>query len=285
MSTETPSIDEIKQVADSLGKLLHFEIKSGEFPAAGKTFEIGGVTHIMRPNNCELTNMEKSLPAPARIRALVGLRDLDSFLAYVAGYKLPASKIFVATNSDGLKATAIFDYPASATETAWGSHRVLLATQFSAEWLRWRTDNDTYMSQKDFAEFIETNALQFASPSGADMLTMARDIEVKQNVEWRGTVRTENGDTSINYVNTSKAGAGDIEVPALFTIGIRPFHNGATYKLDARLRVSLDDGTLTLKYELLRTEELLEQVMQDIIANIAGSTGIAPLVGDAPQII
>lgn len=276
--------DDIKEAADALGKLISLDIKTGDYPAAGKTVLIDEVPHIFVPGNCSLQKMESALAAPRRIRVNVKVIDLESFLSYLNTYKEPSTQIFVRSNADGLNATAIIDYPASAAQTAWGQHRITFFTQHTPEWQRWMGLNKEALSQRVFGEFVENNLQHFVNPSGADMLTIARDIEVKQNVEWKGTVRLENGDTSINYINTSKAGAGEIEVPNRFTIGLRVFRGGVVYPLDAKLRVKLSGSELALQYELLRVEELLEAVMTDIIGQINTRTEIMPLVGEAPTL-
>jgi uncharacterized protein YfdQ (DUF2303 family) len=287
MPAKSP-LEDLTEAGINIAKeAVHIEYNSnnGPFPAAGKQIDIGGVPHIIKPENCELENMEKVLPAPTRIRTHIAVRFLESFLDYVGRFKLPSTSIFVDGDvKNGVRATAIFDYP-DKDAPAWGSHRATYRTQPSPEWERWLQVNKKDLNQQEFAEFVEDNSRFFVRPYGSEMMTIAREIELKQNVEWKGSVRLDNGDTALNYVSTTKVGgAGEIEVPKAFLVALRPYRGGLAYEIEARLRVRLNqDQKLVIRFELLRIEDLLQTAMEEIIEKIKDSTGIAPLIGDVPD--
>jgi uncharacterized protein YfdQ (DUF2303 family) len=253
------------------------------YPAAGKEFDIDGMPHVLIPDNCRLQSMESTLKAPARIRAKVQLRELDSFLQYLQQFKAEGSQIFALADTNGLIATCIFDYPNDPEDPLWGDHRCTLTSVFTPEWKRWRDLNTVEFTQAKFAEFVEDNLKLFLAPVGGDMLTIARDIEMKSNVEWKGSVRLENGDTAINFVSTSKAGAGNIELPPQFKVALQPFLGGPRYEVVARLRVRLEEGRLYLRYELLQVDAIIEAAVKETVARIKTETDIAPLAGIAPE--
>lgn len=255
--------------------------KLGNYPAAGQVINIDEIPHVVVPDNCELQNMEEAMDAPRRIRANVAFYELDSFLKYLADFAATDTQIFAKVNPAGMMAIAIIDYPEKDTPR-WGSHRAGLTTVHSTEWTRWLGRNKQHMTQQQFIEFVEDNSASFVQPAGNEMLTIARDLEMTINVEWKGAVR-ENGDTSLSYVNTSKAGAGSLAVPQSFVVLLPIFQGGASYQLTARLRPSLQEGKLMMRYELLQPEKLVEAATKDILTRITKEAKITPLIGDAPS--
>jgi len=252
------------------------------YPAAGKQYDFNGVPHILVPDNCELKPLERSLGAPTRIRAQVVVHDLDSFLKYAMRFVSPGTQIFAKATVDQLMATAIFDY-AEKDKPAWGEHRLTFVTKFTPEWQRWRSNDKTVMGQQEFAEFVEDNNALFVDPCGADMLTIAREIELRTQVEWKGMVRLDNGDTALNYTSTTKAGNGAVELPPFFVVSLQPFLNGPRYQMRARLRPRLDNATLGLKYEMLKVEEFVRGAMDEILERIEKESDIVPLRGETPD--
>lgn len=280
MPDETYQPNPANVIADALRGL---RITNTDYPAAGTGFEWDGVPHIIMPNNCSLENLEKSMPHPRRIRAFPALVDLNSFTAYVEKFKTPETTIFGQRHNDGLNVTAIFDYPAPGAP-AWGSHRARLDTAYSEEWKRWQGHEDEEMSQTEFAEFVENEKKLFVKPTGADMLTLATEIDLRRTVTWKGTTRLANGDVACEFISETKTGGkGDIELPPMFSVALQPFLNGERYEVQARLRPDITEGKLTLHYELQKTAEIIDHAIEEMMEAIVEKTGITPLIGTAPQ--
>jgi uncharacterized protein YfdQ (DUF2303 family) len=288
MSTEsnsTPSADPNLPLGSNPNDFARItDARRTEYPAAGKEYLIDGVPLVMVPNNCKLEDFELRLPAPTLTRAKVSVIELDSFCAYVNRFKTTGTTIFARKDESGLTADAILDYPADGEETAWGEHRIGLRTLYSAEWRRWDGKHAEDTGQQAFAEWIEAEARFFRDPSAADMLTLATNFEVRQNVEWKGAVRLDNGDTALNFASETKTGGnGSIEVPKTFTISLPIFQGGESFEITARLKYRIADGKLLLRYELTQVDAILEAAQQRMIDNIREATGIAPLIGAAPS--
>lgn len=281
MSDITP--EQVASVLTAIKGLCNIRLTNTQYPAAGQSFEFDKTPHILVPDNCRLTNMESAMPQPRRICALPQLHDLPSFTSYVNRFKTPETTIFGARNGTGLAVTAIFDYPAPGVP-AWGSHRVTLHTVFSEEWKRWQEHDDEEMSQTEFVEFIENETKVFVKPSAADMLTVAKDINLRRTVTWKGLANTETGDIAASFISETKTGgASDVELPSVFTVALQPFLNGDRYQVTARLRPDITDGTLTIHYELQKVEEIIEHAIEEVMESIVGKTGITPFIGLTPD--
>lgn len=278
-------VNQAKKFADELGKLVSLEFKSGDYPAAGKVYEIEGVRHVMVPNNCNLHSFERLLPRPQRVQAKVLIRELDSFIAYIRdnSFATQATTIFAIKRPDRLEATCVFDYHESATTAGWGSHRANLTTMFSREWQEWNKMSGSPMSQEEFVTWIEDHVGDFHAPAGTEMLTVAQNIEARQNVEWKGSIRTGTGDVQLSYVSETKTGgAGNIELPSSFTLRLPPFEGGVLYAVNARLRCKLSDGQLSLQFDLLQPQKVIDHAMAEVIKRIADETKFTPLIGELP---
>ncbi|MBO9496339.1 DUF2303 family protein [Thalassotalea sp. G20_0] len=60
-----------------------------------------------------------------------------------------------------------------------------------------------------------------------------------------------------------------VEVPEEFTIGVAPFHNGDKYELKARLRYRIHEGQLTIWYQLIEPEQVIEDDFKGVCQEIA----------------
>ena len=258
-------------------------LKTGDGPAVERLITIDDIPHVLRQNDTTLINLESAMDAPRRIRARPELRELESFLSYLADFAQPGSAIFARSDSAGLSATAIIDYPVNQESPSWGDHRVSLRTELSTDFARLTRYNGNNFNQEAFAEFVEDNARLFADPSGADMLTIASEINMTQQVEWKGAVRLTNGDTAVSFVSTTKAGSGNVELPPFIPFAAAVFADGEVLPIRARLRHKLDSGALFLRYEILQLPDLMETATEQILDRIAEATGLTPFIGDTPE--
>lgn len=259
------------------------QIKLGDYPAAGQTIIVDGIAHVIMPNNCALQDMEKYQAQPRRIRAHIRFDEVKSFVGYVDTFKdSAATALFGKVLETGVTVSAILDYPTK-DATAWGSHRATFASQFSREWMRWHTQNDEAMTQEEFLEFVEENVQTFRTPSGSDLLSIARDLDLKQEVQWKGSKRLDTGDTALSFVSTTKTGgAGDIELPKEVTLALPVFQGGDSYIFTARLRPKLENESLTLRFVLVNPAAIVDQAARNCIATVETELGTDVLMGDVP---
>ena len=96
--------------------------------------------------------------------------------------------------------TAVIDYHFE--EPAWCRHRATLAFRPTPEWTTWTGLSGRHLSQVDFAAFIEDNLPDIADPAGADILDVTRSLEAKKSVEFRSSIRLQDGSSQLTYDET-----------------------------------------------------------------------------------
>jgi len=218
---------------------------------------------------------------PQRIERSMKVGELPSLLEYWETYANEGSRIYA--NKERI--TGIIDEHTKDTP-AYTNHRVLLEFTHSPEWQTWIGANKRpFQGTQALAEFIENNIFDFVQPEGARMLEIAANFSVTQNASYGKAMRMQDGNIRLHYTNDVNAvsSAGEQTIPDQFKICI-PVHAGLSataYTIDARFRYRLKTGTseLSLWYELIRPEKVLEKALSDIIFAIEEQTGKAVIMG------
>ena len=65
-----------------------------------------------------------------------------------------------------------------------------------------------------------------------------------------------------------QSGGGKARLPEEITLGIQPFRNGDFYQIKARVRYRIKDGALTLWYELINPEKVIESAFNSTIEKL-----------------
>jgi uncharacterized protein YfdQ (DUF2303 family) len=223
-----------------------------------------GRPYLVKPDGT-LVNMEGYLPAPVMRRGDVQVHAAVSFAGYINRFKSNDSVIFADQVAQAF--TGVLDYHREgATGTAgWARHRVTLKLQPTEAWLEWTGQDKKAMTQADFATWIEERIPDIASPDGADIVTMARNLEARKDVAFKSHIRTDNGSHIFAYSEMVQGSArdGSLTIPADFTLALIPFLGADTYQVTARFRYRLNGSQLALSYELVRIKDVLEKAFAD----------------------
>jgi uncharacterized protein YfdQ (DUF2303 family) len=204
------------------------------------------------------------------------MNDAASFIDYFKLHQM-ASRIygqveppqFVAVMNDHRK-----------DEPGWGDHRIIYNCPLSKEWKEWKGFAGRPSDQIAFAEFIETHVPEIISsaadePSGAQMLEVATSFKAQKKVNFASGQRLDNGQVDFVFqeeIQGSAGAKGHIKVPERFYIGIPVFEGGAPYRIEAKLRYRLKDGSLSMWFDLVRDHKVLEAAFMDIWKEIADGT-------------
>jgi uncharacterized protein YfdQ (DUF2303 family) len=250
--------------------------------AAMEVREAGGIPFVTVPNGFKVESLEGYLEQPARVRTTLAFAGLVSALSYINRFKDEGSVVLL--KRDG-SFEAVLDYhePAKALENGarWGTHRAQFKPTFSERWMVWFNAHKRPMDQRAFAEFVEDNAADFLAPSGGAMLDVARTLEAKQSVNFKSGIRTDNGDVSLVFEETTVAKAGqrgDLSIPSQFTIGIPVLLGEEPRPVEVRLKYVVKDGVVVFSIEILRLAAVLELITREIGASVKNATGIEPLL-------
>lgn len=162
--------------------------------------------------------------------------DVLSFAAYLAKHGVPESELWGSRDAGRIRAVINAHEDASTGEGAdtngvagWGDHTVTLQLRHSDDWNDWAKSNGQWLSQVDFAEFVEDHLPNFGSPTGAEALELAQSFRATQKVEF-GATKHAGGATTLSYVESTDAKAstkkGEIAFPDKVTLGIHVYDQG-----------------------------------------------------------
>lgn len=245
--------------------------------------DINGVPMLIVPNDYRVKTLENLLPAPSRKRGTTTLNDEASFVSFVKQKKTTGTRLFHVVRPEP-SFTAVFNF--GDTQPGWGDHRAHYALPLSDEWLNWTQGDERQRTQLDMVRFIESNMEDIVEPVGAAMLEICRTLEAKKSVEFVSSTRLSDGSHEFTYNEDVKGTAqkGTVQIPEVFTIGIPVVEGGERFAIKARFRYRLDGSKLTMWYELVNPNKVVEKVVQEMRERVAQATELEVLNGSADEI-
>lgn len=261
MSTENPTT-EVADIERLVRTCSVFKTEGVEVPFA------------IVPDGYTLTDLEKLMPGPRRIRETIDLHNVASFVDYVKKWSNLDSVIFANGSDRSLR--AVLDYHTGDAAT-WCSHRANYTAKMSREAMAWVASNGSPQNQTQFAEFIEDRIGDVVKPAGADLLERVLKLQIITKATFRSAIRLQTGQVQLAYSEEDENGT--VELPEKIEIGIPLFHNGQGYKLDARLRYRLTEGKVLFTYKLLEIDRAIEQAFDEVVERVRTVTGLPVLMG------
>ncbi|TQV85214.1 DUF2303 family protein [Exilibacterium tricleocarpae] len=248
-----------------------------------------GVPTYVIPRDMKIEALEalalKHQERPTRLEQRITLLSPESFIDYHNRYASQHSTIFV-DPAAGLF-VSVLDYHQSPTEPAWGSHIAEYKCPHTPEWKQWTKHHNEHMSQENFALFIEENYKQIDEPNPAEMLEIATTLKSKTDVNFKSSIRLDNGQNQIQYEETINGQAGimgQLEIPEVFKLVIQPFLGSPAYKVEARFRYRNHGGQLKMWYTLITPHLVIEDAVNDVIASVEDGTNLGQLLrGEHPR--
>jgi uncharacterized protein YfdQ (DUF2303 family) len=207
---------------------------------------------------------------PDRIKAAPVFSNAVSFCRYVDLFRDERTQVFA--NPEKLSFLAVIDYHGTGEmRPEFCDHKAHFTLKQSVQWQTWFGKNTVSFTQVEFAEFIEDNMTDIASPAPAFMLEVARDLNAKTDVNFASSVSLKNGQTQLRYEETIKGsvGVGNLDVPERFSISIPVFYGEDKITISIRLRFRISQGKLTFHYKMNGPTEILN----DSFDKAAGSIG------------
>jgi uncharacterized protein YfdQ (DUF2303 family) len=213
---------------------------------------------------------DQQLAEPWRLKQAVTVFDPKSFTTYFTDFCNPESRIFVDLQGPAIVGVIDYHEPGNEVTAHWTEHRLLYRFRPTPEWLAWSATNRKPMTQAAFAEFIEDNLPDIVEPSHADMLEISRTMQAKKNVHFSSGVRLSNGEIQFAYEEEIRgtASRGTLEIPELFSISIAPFEGCGSYGIQVRLRYTIKESELVIRYELVRPHKIIEHAVNTVVETI-----------------
>jgi uncharacterized protein YfdQ (DUF2303 family) len=287
MTSQTLDLEDIRGTGD-----LQAVIDTAQEAATADLLEEGQSYAQIIPAGARLERFttDERLLAPRRKTGTVTLFDATSFAAYVLKhheddrtelYADPTKPGVVAVlNGHGSRPDADVD-----PDTGWGDHRAVLTFRETVAWKRWVARNGVLGTQSDFAEHIEESLPEIIEPAAADMLELAQSFQANTRVAFESAKDLGSGQRALVYRESVEATAGtkgEITIPKEFVIGVAPYEGSAPYRVTARLRYRLSNGSLSIGYVLDRPEDVLRNAFDDVLVQVQQQTERTALLGVAP---
>lgn len=209
---------------------------------------------------------ERAHERPFAKRAERHLTDIDSLVEYVRKHAVAGeTEVYVSPGGTGWNAfvEAIID-DHSKDAAGWGDHRATVHLPQSVQLQAWRAQNDKYLDQIAFAEFIESNLSDIVEPDAAELLEVVSTLQSTNKVAFNSAVRLDNGQVQVKYHEDISATAGreaTLEIPQEFKIAVPVFEFGTRYAIKARLRYRVREQKLVLAYVLERLDDIVRNAL------------------------
>jgi len=236
---------------------------------------------------------DQYLEFPQRKRGTTTVRDVASFAQYHKKHADAHSEVYA--DLDLATVTAVLDAhrPAEAEGdddfARWQQHRLIMELQLTQPWQDWTGNDRRWMTQLDFAEFLEEHARDI-DPGGkvtsADLLESAQHFQAKLKVAFTSGKRLRDGQTQFEHIEQIESAGrsapdrGTIEMPSEFDLAIMPFEDCAPRPVAVRLRFRIrDDKSLVLGYFMNDPVRIAREAVSEVVGKLEAECGVTVMHG------
>jgi uncharacterized protein YfdQ (DUF2303 family) len=245
-----------------------------------KELENGKIYAVLKGNQqvgiVDTMNYLAYTPKPPRPTRKVVTLDPDSFIAYIRdNADTDITEVF-AKGEPKPRFVCVFD------ADRWREDRVYLDLKTSPEWDAGNAANGKLLSQDQFADFIEDQLSTIAAPEGAVLLEIVQSMQGYKSVNWKSADWLANGQRQFAWEEAIEAKAGrtgKLEIPAQFTLALRPFMGSEPFAVTANLRYRINNGNLAIGFKLVEPERRMEVAVDDVMTKVANETNLTVLAG------
>ncbi|WP_086932226.1 YfdQ family protein [Agarilytica rhodophyticola] len=234
---------------------------------------VDNVPVFITPEGMEIHSLENLVDSraekPKRLEQHITLLSSESFIEYYNKFSTTDSAIFVDQQQGDF--VAILDYHADHDTPAWCKHVARYRCPKTKEFSTWVLNSNNKMGQEDFALFIEENSRNIAEPNAAEMLEIASSLKAKKDVDFKSSIRLDNGETQFEYVESIGANAGangQLSIPEKIKINTRAFQGGDTYELEARFRYRILQQGLQMWYTIITPHLVIEDAVTQVVDEV-----------------
>lgn len=293
------------ETADGMGNGLEGALRfvTGLGAAAEAIRAVQGVPVVVLPDGdgawrTDVIDLERYQPHPRRKTGSPVVRDVASFIEYVNRHKTEATLAWA--DSGGWMRCVLNDHEGAILEGAglddgaagWQDHTVTMRRERTRGFEAWWSHNGKWLTQQEFAEFLEDRIPEIHAPAGADLLEIATFFQANTAVNFTSARQLSNGQVQMQYVEKIEESGGrngDTKVPTEFTLVLRPYMDALKaedgkpepnqFVAAAKLRYRLEQGKVKFMFKL--SEDFLVQldgIHQAAIAHVREETGVPVLL-------
>lgn len=222
-----------------------------------------------------LAEVKLSKRGPINPAGTLTLLTPGSFAKAIDDHNDERTKVFA--DNEKSEIIAVFDFlqtggrAKSETDSranGWGQLRAVIGFAESRKLKEWRKTLE-WMTQAEFANFIEDHLEDVLTPSGQELLSIATDLEASSTGGFKGKVNLDNGSVRLSYQDEVET---TVEIPRNLTLGIPLFEHGDRYKLGARLRFVIQGGSVKFRLLFTNLQDAKEQEFERIVQEIEEKT-------------
>jgi uncharacterized protein YfdQ (DUF2303 family) len=236
-------------------------------------------------------SLEKFLDKLLTIKENRKFDDLRGFIEYIKLFQSDKTIAFV----NRQRVQIVFDYHKKDT-ASWCNHAIEYNYIRSNRWTLWEKANNKWLSQEEFADFLDTGLNEIAAPTQSEVLSLAKDFRATINAAVDSKI--DAGGTSFNYSEEVKGGSKtNIEIPEYIKIQVSPFDNLQilndiiksddnkipVYEFSAKLswKICLQNGNKKpqFKLKLINFENAVDETLENLQNAIKDLTSLPTIIG------
>lgn len=243
--------------------------------------------------------LEQFLASPHRAEIHVSLHTAADLHAYVlAQTERTASEaldehhpvIFADRKTQSI--VAYLDYHHKETYR-WLNHTAKVQYEKSHQFKRWEEMNNKRLTQENFALFLDEVINDFHTPTGAEVMSFAENLEFTSSQTFKSATRLATGETTLVFTD-AREGDKSTKIIDEFIIGIPIWQDGQKVQIRARLfhrPVDVKDSAgaptgakqLQFWFTLRHLEEIKDQLFADEVTFLKTAFNqIAPVYSGLP---
>lgn len=254
---------------------------------------VGKVSIALVPDGYNLQVMRDAMALDERLKEWPEVRhgqyridDSTSFVDFILRYRSEDTVVFADLSK--MKMTSVFDFhPASSDRKAanWGQFHASYECPTTEEWDLWQSKSNAWMSQEDFADFIDERRADVFSgegadgPSAAEMVKMARDLRIFSKGQFERTLNPTTGEYSL--INKLEHAENSTRIPPRFCLRLAVFEGGSPYLVEVHLRMQVE-GRAKFAFKLLNLDAIKRHAFRDITAALVEHK-IPVFFGEVPR--
>lgn len=246
-----------------------------------------GVGYALLPEGWTVANMESitGQHAPRYRQGTARVYDIPSLAAYVERFAEAGDAVLYVDAARFAITCVLDDAKYDPDNTPRRADRVVVEISQDPRFLAWKALCAKPVGKKDFVRFIEMNDSHFHEPNGAQMRSLATQLEVTKTMTFTDVEKMTGAarDVIFRYETATKE-QGEIKFPSEIWLKIPIFQHQAKAEIPVRLYYDLEAGALTFTLRIPDENALVEaawdQVRGELEAAMGG--GAVPILNGVP---
>jgi uncharacterized protein YfdQ (DUF2303 family) len=268
-------------------------ISSLRYPLEAQPLQAGNVYILPRPDGeHELIDRTTSIDRfsaglePIAKEGQASFCDAPGFIDYVNTHgRKHATEIYA--DLDTLTVKAVLNGHDRVTDLpGYGNHRACLCLKETVEWWMWKKADRSWMTQENFAHFLDENRQDVSMPFSADLLEAVQNLTVHTSAVFQSKVKVSQGFATFNYTE-EQGPAQSMAIPETLSLLIKPFHGAETQIIDASIRWKFqndkDKKALYFRVLLNRPANIAREQFEKVCNLVEQETNLPVYFGTAPE--